>query len=1018
MDLALVLALILSCGGESETVETDKQAEFVPKPPSFDERLSTIRRKIGSGHAESGLEMAIDLLKNKPEREDIWRLALYSCLNSTDPKGAFQSLAELEIKPPDELILAFEVEVLLHIGALSEAATVAAKMTDAGQSAGYMARAAMKGAPNVMAAATDDSPKSKLIQATQASPSSSRALLEVASSLEAWQAQAVIAEVALEHGHEDLAKGALEKLNAVDSNQVKLKAILIAIGQAEEKESAVQLIEEGLGIVDIEGDVQSGIALGGDLERFFLRTGDSGGLWKKTEEIFKVDELQKAKIGSWQSVVVAKIALATGRLDFARELMRTARIKAEADLFKQQIAWIEGFASFALRDLDGLNEMLEQMTGENKTAMNELLRLASGQPMQAAGIALRRLDDRLFVQLALLVSDNDHQAALALLPEAIQKADDLKDLNLQVSTRMALEAHHRLGDGKNTIAELDEISNAFPDMKNLQTEISVRRYLQTGSYSAVSDDPVSSAWKMYASGLSSETAPKSLVALNRVAELSDVLQLDKRPSSAVNALWSSTPIHRVGPLSLGSALDGSQGLRMEGMVLKGVDEKDEHKVAALLVVQEIGRKLISLRAEVYGGRNPILGMEKDKLGPLLGSAAEARVKIVDYWLGADYPDDAIQALAARESELNNAESPDPHWAAFALTGKMDLESVREKLKKVALISYQYYGDDIIAIALSPSAAAIRKIGKTKEIQSLLLQHQRLLEKARDDVSVYKAHSTNHLVGDKLRRLLLDQFSKETYGYARYMLIAPEALLETSLSTLPDQQQGLRFIGELRTITVSSGLSEVMRASSEFGTFTPMILAYGAPESKGEGEDEQLAIKSTAIQVVMQSFRSDTYKVFLGDKAEVETYSLHAPRSRYLFFSEVDPSPDGGFELADGTLTLSQIHQTPLTAQVVFISAGVSSSVQIKRAEAFLNAGARVVVCLMWSLPEQTERLMMDKLFESLNRDDPLTLAVSKAREAYLKQSSRASKLGGNGVDKSDFVSNPGIWGTFQLFGTP
>ena len=96
---------------------------------------------------------------------------------------------------------------------------------------------------------------------------------------------------------------------------------------------------------------------------------------------------------------------------------------------------------------------------------------------------------------------------------------------------------------------------------------------------------------------------------------------------------------------------------------------------------------------------------------------------------------------------------------------------------------------------------------------------------------------------------------------------------------------------------------------------------------------------------------------------------------------------------------------------MFISPTASIDIQVKRARAFLNAGVRSVMVNTLPIDPQNERIMLDTLFESLNRDDTLAQALSNARSSYIKES---SKKGG----EVSFVSNPGVWGTFHLFGQP
>ena len=170
-------------------------------------------------------------------------------------------------------------------------------------------------------------------------------------------------------------------------------------------------------------------------------------------------------------------------------------------------------------------------------------------------------------------------------------------------------------------------------------------------------------------------------------------------------------------------------------------------------------------------------------------------------------------------------------------------------------------------------------------------------------------------------------------------------------------------------------------------------------------------ESVPVQIVSIHFRPDSRIILQNEEVTLEKFRTIAHGARYLYLSDIPESADGGFEFQDGTLTLSEIHQSHLAAQVVFISATDSIETQVKRVRAFLDAGVRSVMVNTHSIDKQSERIMLDALFESLNRDDTLAQALSNARSSYIKES---SKQGG----EVSFVSNPGVWGTFHLFGQP
>ena len=107
------------------------------------------------------------------------------------------------------------------------------------------------------------------------------------------------------------------------------------------------------------------------------------------------------------------------------------------------------------------------------------------------------------------------------------------------------------------------------------------------------------------------------------------------------------------------------------------------------------------------------------------------------------------------------------------------------------------------------------------------------------------------------------------------------------------------------------------------------------------------------------------------------------------------------------MSLSDIRSLKIQAMTVFISPHPDVDVQAARVDTFLQAGAKSVVVQTWQLPIQSSRSILDTLFVSLKRNDPLIIAMDKARQKYIKDQS-----------KEKFINNPGIWGGFCIFGQP
>jgi hypothetical protein len=503
--------------------------------------------------------------------------------------------------------------------------------------------------------------------------------------------------------------------------------------------------------------------------------------------------------------------------------------------------------------------------------------------------------------------------------------------------------------------------------------------------------------------------------LRQVYLLKFALKAKRVPSGPLNQFWQRSVFHRQGILSVGTVLDGSQGMSLDTYVAEYINNIDPLTVSSLFIVQEADRRRKHIQHEAAVSRNFLLGMKDINRLSLMEATHRVSIAMNAHYLGNAFPHRDFQYLQSVEESLykkiKNAEEKSV-WEKLTTNGSVDVTSLRDQFGKNAILSYTFHKGRVLGLSLSPTKAAIRDLGSQKSILGLVDRHMSQLAAGQSNPNIYKPRSPKHKLANTLRQILIEPFKGELYGFGRYLIIAPEKLLHFSFTTFPDQQDGMRFLGEKRTITASTGLEEILENSSQFGSYEPDMLAMSR---LGKIEDQLAAglqpSESVPIQIVSIHFRPDSRQILQNDEVTLEKFRTTAHGARYLYLSDIPTSTDGGFEFQDGILTLSEIHQSHLAAQVVFISATAPIDIQVKRARAFLSAGVRSVLINTLPIDQQNERIMLDALFESLNRDDTLAQALSNARSSYIKAS---SKQGG----EVSFVSNPGVWGTFHLFGQP
>ena len=140
-------------------------------------------------------------------------------------------------------------------------------------------------------------------------------------------------------------------------------------------------------------------------------------------------------------------------------------------------------------------------------------------------------------------------------------------------------------------------------------------------------------------------------------------------------------------------------------------------------------------------------------------------------------------------------------------------------------------------------------------------------------------------------------------------------------------------------------------------FSPDFLGFGDPEAApegtaadgeaaadGEDEDKQDNTGGTSNEDLMRRYRQnadmptdlgsaaeqfgeDFRSILLRSDATAAAYRDKASRARYIHIASVDASSDGGFKLADGTLSLAELRTQPLQAEIVIVTASAPAAVQ-------------------------------------------------------------------------------------------
>ena len=368
---------------------------------------------------------------------------------------------------------------------------------------------------------------------------------------------------------------------------------------------------------------------------------------------------------------------------------------------------------------------------------------------------------------------------------------------------------------------------------------------------------------------------------------------------------------------------------------------------------------------------------------------------------ADYSVFAKQLASLKE---------DMSYRNLVLSNNMDLNFLQSNIRKVVILSYRVYKGDLIGLAFSDSTGQLLNLGKASRLFELSAQQKEILRQDKDDPSILAPNSEKHIVANTLKNRIFEPFNNTTQRLVSMIFIAPPELEPITFGTLPDQQNGLRFLNGMRRVSSVPGLSELLRSSKLRSKKLEMLAIAEEVENPEETDILRSGKENQPVEIdqISLSFKSDDREVLIGTKSSIAKYREEAPMARFIYFAQAKSSDNGGFLFNEDELTLSEIATTPLKAKLVFLSEHPNPEIQQRRVHAFLNAGARNVLVFDWALANQVKRAMLDKIFESLLRDEPVTEAISKISKNNLGLKSQ------DGVKKN----GPGTWGALHLYGYP
>jgi CHAT domain-containing protein len=396
----------------------------------------------------------------------------------------------------------------------------------------------------------------------------------------------------------------------------------------------------------------------------------------------------------------------------------------------------------------------------------------------------------------------------------------------------------------------------------------------------------------------------------------------------------------------------------------------------------------------------------------------------EFLINAHRPVEALQLLdrsRARTLEEGlgvakvEADAKDKAVADAKDKGVADAQAVASKLHAVILF-YSLGPEKSRLWAITAHETRLFILPRQKELQSLIEEYQRAIQKSSDPVQTANASAAS--LYDALVKPAAAMIPKDSKVF-----IIPDGVLHgLNFETLlePDGD-GFKYWIEDVTVTTTSSIRILSRVGAAPSiAATRDLLLIGDP-IQAEREFEALPNASAEMRRVQQHFSPDSQNVFGQSRAVPAAYAMSGPdQFRYIHFvahgtasrsSPLDsavilsPAPQNP---EDFKLYARDIVHHPLQARLVTISACYGSGVRTYAGEglvglawAFLRAGAHNVVGALWQADDAATPLLMDRLYGELQAGASPDAALRTAKLSLIHSPSIYRK--------------PFYWAAFQLY---
>lgn len=929
----LLSAVLIGCPGDDGSVQPPTDGVAVPIEASKPkEGLAGAKDTFAAGDPAAALKLAEAWLATHPTDDATWDFVELAAIRSGEAGALVDRLsADQAIGGRADRHHALRGAMAIAASRPADALVAAAALATAapGDSAALIAQAVALGAP---VPAGIDAATAALLAAQSDATAAIDPLVE---SLPGWRV--ALERAKLKHARADLS-GANAELAKLPAGLPRLAGLplllLVAPDDASAWAASDTAAREALAVGDAEGAAQA-LELG-------LPAAYRG--WKAEAAAAAAAEMRKALTEAKNTegaaalaVIQADASIRAGMPGAARE---AATFAASSTRSKAKAAWQLAVAGAALGDAASIDAQISSLKEPEATAARELAAVLRGGS-HIPGLGL----------------DTERSAHLALLSAGW--LDDASD-----AIRVALSS---------TSPDLRTWATAwsaegFPAdaTGGARSEASARAFLTGNSSLPVEGDhPDTAAWNaVIRNDPAQQGGGVTAWARARIA-----LAATDAASAAreYGTLALAAPAWRTGPWRPILTLDGPPPELLVAdseLIRTSVDP-----FTPAVAVHGWSHRRTAQEALWHAGSSPIPVTATPEQSAAAWDAAARYRYLSLQWLsgGAAFPTAARDALSAAEKAAGLTAFQSPN--VTALRGALD---------STAIISFRPLAGAVEVLYVTPDGGKLRML--KPQTGEAIWAWQR-------SVSAGEAGVT---AGDKLREAVFDGALEVLTGIGKFLVVGPPPYGTFAINALPEQRDGLRFLADIRSVSVYPDFDSVAEAP---------------PKPNEEFQQTLVALCANPVEADTIRRIYPSAMVLEGPQATAAAWQANAGGSRFLHIGDFPAGPSGGWQLADGELTVGAFASTPLVARGAYVGGGSDPDVAYARLVAAHRAGLRdFLVGAAGPDPTFHERVQR-QFWEGMNRRYTSSRSFYDARLVAVK-------------DGGDIAKRPGNWVRYLIYGRP